>query len=200
MQKAANSSTPPSKRPCRRRNRIKNARRRSKDRQQPACKKRQIRLRHRRDDHAGGETRLKMHAGEAKNGSGQRAKGGKFVHATVKTIAPAEKQNEKCTPARRGTAVASVQKAANSPPADSKRSCRRRNKIKNARWRSKERQQPACKRQQIRPRHRRNDSAGGETRLKMHAGEAKNGSSQRVKSSKFVHATVKTIAPAEKRD
>ncbi|MBC8543960.1 hypothetical protein [Bianquea renquensis] len=68
-----------------------------------------------------------MHAGEAKNGSSQRAKGGKFVHATVKTIAPAEKQN------------------------------------KNARRRGEERQRPACKRRQIRPRHREDDSAGGET-------------------------------------
>ena len=32
-----------------------------------------------------------MHAGEAKNGSGQRAKGGKFLAAIVKTIMPAEK-------------------------------------------------------------------------------------------------------------
>ena len=46
-----------------------------------------------RNDHAGGETGLKMHAGEAKNGCGQRVYGGKFLHATVKTIAPAEKQN-----------------------------------------------------------------------------------------------------------
>ena len=34
-----------------------------------------------------------MHAGEAKNGCGQRAYGGKFLHATFKTIAPAKKQN-----------------------------------------------------------------------------------------------------------
>ncbi|MBC8543962.1 hypothetical protein [Bianquea renquensis] len=79
-----------------------------------------------------------MHAGEAKNGSGQRAKGDKFLPATVKTIAPAEneiknarrrskerqqpaeKQNKKCTPARRRTAAASGQKAANSPPAPSR--------------------------------------------------------------------------------
>ena len=32
-----------------------------------------------------------MHAGEASKGSGQRAKGDKFLHAIVKTIAPAEK-------------------------------------------------------------------------------------------------------------
>ena len=34
-----------------------------------------------------------MHAGEAKNGCGQRAYGGKFLHATVKTIPSAVKQN-----------------------------------------------------------------------------------------------------------
>ncbi|MBC8543961.1 hypothetical protein [Bianquea renquensis] len=61
-----------------------------------------------------------MHAGEAKNGSGQRAKCDKFVHATVETTMSAEKQNKKCTPARRGTAATSVQKAANSPPAPSR--------------------------------------------------------------------------------
>ncbi|MFR5072184.1 MAG: hypothetical protein ACLTDS_08645 [Bianqueaceae bacterium] len=35
-----------------------------------------------------------MHAGEAKNGSGQRAKCDKFVHATVETTMSAEKQNK----------------------------------------------------------------------------------------------------------
>ena len=34
-----------------------------------------------------------MHAGEAKNGSGQRAKGGKFVPATVEMTMPAEKRD-----------------------------------------------------------------------------------------------------------
>ncbi|MBC8543964.1 MAG: hypothetical protein ACLR23_18605 [Clostridia bacterium] len=62
-----------------------------------------------------------MHAGEARNSSGQRAKGGKFVHATVETTMSAEKQNKKCTPARRETAAASVQKAANSSTPPSKR-------------------------------------------------------------------------------
>ena len=37
--------------------------------------------------------RLKMHAGTMKNGMGQRAKGGKFLAAIVKTIAPAEKRD-----------------------------------------------------------------------------------------------------------
>ncbi|MFQ9799765.1 MAG: hypothetical protein ACLR23_13435 [Clostridia bacterium] len=41
-----------------------------------------------------------MHAGTMKNSRGQRAKGGKFPAVTVETIAPAEKQNKKCTPAR----------------------------------------------------------------------------------------------------
>ena len=66
-----------------------------------------------------------MHAGEAKNGSGQRAHGDKFLHATVETTMPAEKQNKKCTPARRAKAAASVQKEANSSPPPSKRSRRR---------------------------------------------------------------------------
>ena len=34
-----------------------------------------------------------MHAGEAKNGSSQRAKGGKFVYATVEMIMSAEKRD-----------------------------------------------------------------------------------------------------------
>ena len=34
-----------------------------------------------------------MHAGEAKNGNGQRAHGNKFLAATVKTIAPAVKRD-----------------------------------------------------------------------------------------------------------
>ena len=42
-----------------------------------------------------------MHAGEARNGCGQRAHGDKFPAATVKTTMLAEKRHEKCTPARR---------------------------------------------------------------------------------------------------
>ena len=57
-----------------------------------------------------------MHAGKAKNGSGQRAKGGKFLPGTVETTMPAEKQNKKYTPAKRATAAASVQKEVNSSP------------------------------------------------------------------------------------
>ena len=72
--------------------------------------------------------------------------------------------------------------------------------MKNARRQGEEQQWPAGKRRQIPRRQIRNDHVGGETRLKMHAGEAKTGSSQRAKSSKFVYATVKTIALAEKRD
>ncbi|WP_283244030.1 hypothetical protein [Bianquea renquensis] len=41
-----------------------------------------------------------MHAGEVKNGRGQRAHGGKFPAGIVETNKPAGKQNEKCTPAR----------------------------------------------------------------------------------------------------
>ena len=97
----ANSSTPPSKRSRRRRNRMKNARRRSEQRQRPAGIRWQIPPRHRRNDHAGGETTFKMHAGEARKGSGQRAYGDKFLAAIVKTIPPAVKRHSKCTPARR---------------------------------------------------------------------------------------------------
>ena len=39
-----------------------------------------------------------MHAGEARNSSDQRAKGGKFTAGTVEVTEPAEKQNKKCTP------------------------------------------------------------------------------------------------------
>ncbi|MFQ9798155.1 MAG: hypothetical protein ACLR23_03665 [Clostridia bacterium] len=48
-----------------------------------------------------------MHAGEANNSIGQRALGGNFHAATVKTIRTAEIQNEICTPARRTMATAS---------------------------------------------------------------------------------------------
>ena len=41
-----------------------------------------------------------MHAGEAKNGRGQRAHGDKFYAPTGEAIMPAGKLNEKCTPAR----------------------------------------------------------------------------------------------------
>ena len=40
-----------------------------------------------------------MHAGEAKNGSDQRAHEDKFLAASGETTMPAEIQNEKCTPA-----------------------------------------------------------------------------------------------------
>ncbi|MFR5071178.1 MAG: hypothetical protein ACLTDS_03020 [Bianqueaceae bacterium] len=42
----------------------------------------------------------KMHAGEMKKGRGQRANGGKIPAGIVETPKLAEKQNEKCTPAR----------------------------------------------------------------------------------------------------
>ena len=72
---------------------MKNARRRGEERLRPAGIRRQIPPRHLQNDRAGEETELKMHAGEAKNSRGQRAYGGKFLHATFKTIAPAKKQN-----------------------------------------------------------------------------------------------------------
>ena len=58
----------------------------------------------------------KMHAGEMKKGRGQRANGGKIPAGTVETAKLAEKREEKCTPARRGKAEASVQTEAKSPP------------------------------------------------------------------------------------
>ena len=45
-----------------------------------------------------------MHAGEAGNSRGQRANGGKISAITVKTAKLAGKQEEKCTPVRRGRA------------------------------------------------------------------------------------------------
>ena len=68
-----------------------------------------------------------------RNGCGQRAKGGKFLAITVETTMPAEKQDEKCTPARRVTAAVSGHTQPNSPPSPSRRSYRRGNGMKNAR-------------------------------------------------------------------
>ncbi|MFQ9798156.1 MAG: hypothetical protein ACLR23_03670 [Clostridia bacterium] len=74
-----------------------------------------------------------MHAGEANNGDGQRAHGGKFSAATVETITTAEIQNKICTSVRRTMATASGHTEANSPPPPSKRSGRRRYRMKYAR-------------------------------------------------------------------
>ncbi|MFR2465539.1 MAG: hypothetical protein ACLTA1_07150 [Clostridia bacterium] len=104
-----------------------------------------------------------MHAGVAKNDSRQRAHGDIFHAITVETILPAEKQNDKCTPAWRRTTAASGHTETNSTPSQSKRSCRRRNRTINARWRGEERQWPAGTRRHILRRHRRNDLAGGDT-------------------------------------
>ena len=153
MHTEANSQRAAYKRPCRRRNGKKNARRRGEERQGLACKRRQILRPQRRNDHAGEEIGRKMHAGEMKKGRGQRAHGGKFPAGRVETPEPAEKREEKCTPARRRTTGASVQKEANSQRASSKRTSQRRNRMKNARRRGEERQRPACKRRQT-PRRR----------------------------------------------
>ncbi|MBC8544380.1 hypothetical protein [Bianquea renquensis] len=67
------SPPPPAKRSCRRRYRTKNARRRDEERHRPAGIRRHIPHRHRRNDLAGGDTERKMHAGKAKNDTGQRA-------------------------------------------------------------------------------------------------------------------------------
>ena len=141
-----------------------------------------------------------MHASEACNDSGQRAYGGKFLHATVETIMPAVKRHSKCTPARRRTAAASGHMEAKSLPSRSRRPIRRRNRMNNARQRGEERLRPAGIRRQIPPRHLQNDRAGEETELKMHAGEAKNSRGQRAYGGKFLHATFKTIAPAKKQN
>ena len=87
----------------------------------------------------------KMHAGEAGNGRERRAKGGKIPAGRVEPAKPAEKGEEKYTPARRATAGASVQKEAKSPPAEWSRPNRRRKGKKNARRRGGQRQEPACK-------------------------------------------------------
>ncbi|MBC8544521.1 hypothetical protein [Bianquea renquensis] len=84
-----------------------------------------------------------MHAGMAKNDSGQRVHGGKFLPVTVETTIPAGKQNKKCTPAGRKTAAASGHTEANSLPTQSKRPCRRGNGMKYARRHGEERQRPA---------------------------------------------------------
>ena len=77
-----------------------------------------------------------MHAGEVKNASGQRAHEDIFSAATGETILPAEKQNDKCTPARLRTTPASGHTEANSLPPAARRSCRRRIGKKNARRRA----------------------------------------------------------------
>ena len=89
--------------------------------------------RQRQNSQSGGETRLKMHAGEASNGSGQRANEDKFHATTVETTMPAEKRDEKCTPVREERQRPACKKEEKSPLAASRRPIRRRNKIKNAR-------------------------------------------------------------------
>ncbi|MBC8544377.1 hypothetical protein [Bianquea renquensis] len=79
---------------------MKNARRQGEERHRPAGTRRLIPRRHSRNDLAGGDTERKMHAGEVKNASGQRAHEDIFSAATGETILPAEIQNDKCTPAR----------------------------------------------------------------------------------------------------
>ena len=58
-----------------------------------------IARRQRRDDQGGGEMGIKMHAGEAGKGRGQRANGGKLRAGSVETSKAAGKQDKKCTPA-----------------------------------------------------------------------------------------------------
>ena len=76
---------------------------------------------------------IKMHAGEAGKGRGQRANGGKLRAGSVETSKAAGKQDKICTPARRGRAGASVQTEAKFPPSQSRRPSWRGNGKKNAR-------------------------------------------------------------------
>ncbi|MBC8543550.1 hypothetical protein [Bianquea renquensis] len=104
-----------------------------------------------------------MHAGEANNGSDQRAHGTKFSAASAKTTMPAGIQNEKCTPVRRTTAVASGHTVVNSSPPAARRPYRQGNGIKNARRHGEQWQRPAGTRCQIFRRQRRDDHTGGDT-------------------------------------
>ena len=133
-----------------------------------------------------------MHAGEVKKGSGQRANEDKFSAARVETIKAAEKWKEKCTPVRRAKAETGVQTKTKSPPAESKRPRRRRNRKKNARRRGEKRQRPTCKRRQNLRRQSRNCQGGGEMGRKMHAGEVRKGSGQRANGDKVPAASVQT--------
>ena len=137
-----------------------------------------------------------MHAGMANNDSDQRAHGAKFSAASAKTTMPAGIQNEKCTPVRRTTAVASGHTVVNSSPPAARRPYRQGNGIKNARRHGEQRQRPAGTRCQILRRQRRDDHAGGDTKRKMHAGMANNGSDQRAHGTKFSAASGETIMPA----
>ncbi|MFQ9801041.1 MAG: hypothetical protein ACLR23_21315 [Clostridia bacterium] len=106
-----------------------------------------------------------MHAGLARNSRDQRAHAAKFPAITVETIMPAGKRREKCTPARRATAADSGQKVANSSPSQSRRPCRRRNRMKNAR---QQLEQSRCGQRahadQIPRHHCQDDHAGGKRR------------------------------------
>ena len=177
-QKETNSSPPPSKRPYRRGNGMKYARRRGEERLQPAGTWRQIPRRQRRDDHAGGEQNEKCTPARWRMAAASGHKVTKFTAPCGETTMPAGnrmknarrrgeerlrpagirwqiprrhrqndraggEQNEICTPARWRMATASGHTGANSPPAQSKRPCRRGNRIKNARRHGEERQRPA---------------------------------------------------------
>ena len=180
--------------------RDKNARRRDEERQRPACKRRQNAHRQCRDVQGGGETRRKMHAGEAEKGRSQRANGGKLPAVIVETSKLAGKREEKCTPARRERAGASVQTEADCAPSSSRRPRRRRNRIKNARRRDEERQRPACKRRQFARQQCRDVQGGGEMGRKMHAGEMKKGRGQRANGGRLRAVNVETSKAAGKRD
>ena len=162
-QKETNSSPPPSKRPYRRGNGMKYARRRGEERLQPAGTWRQIPRRQRRDDHAGGEQNEKCTPARWRMAAASGHKVTKFTAPCGEMTMPAGKQNKKCTPAGRRTAATSGHTEANSMPPPSRRPCRRRYRMKNARRRGEERLRPAGTRGLIPRRHSRNGHAGEET-------------------------------------
>ncbi|MFQ9801038.1 MAG: hypothetical protein ACLR23_21300 [Clostridia bacterium] len=107
--------------------------------------------------------RMKMHAG-SRNGCGQRAHAAKSLAATVKTTMPAEKQDEKCTPARR----AATRTSGHTQPVPrhhlSRRPCpaeKRHEKCTPVSARNSS--GPAGTRSQTSRRYRQDDHAGGET-------------------------------------
>ena len=134
VQKETKSPPAASRRPSRRRNGKKNARRGVEERQGRTCTWREIAHRHRRNGQAGGEMGRKMHAGEARNSRDQRAHAGKFLAGIVETAKLAEKQHEKCTPVMGKKVEAGVHKETKSPPAEARWTKRSDSRIKNARW------------------------------------------------------------------
>ncbi|MFQ9798414.1 MAG: hypothetical protein ACLR23_05225 [Clostridia bacterium] len=127
-----------------------------------SVQRRQNPRRQHRDGQAGGEMERKMHAGESRKGRGERAHGGNCPPASSKRPKPAEKWEEKCTLARRGTAGTSVHTPVNFSPASSKQAKLAEKQhekctpVMGKRWR------PACTKRQN-PRRQRRDGQSGVT-------------------------------------